>query len=324
MKITMNLQKLHRQDLVAIRNHNARTDGGHAEPSSVLPKHLWLGVNSSKEYPGVIERALSLAKRKDAVIVQSFVFQAGKQSDWRNEDGTPKKPPPADVHKFFRECIKFIKEKFGSDNLARFDAHFDESSPHLSVWVTPIDTSGKLAQKSFINGAKSMTIFRREWEEKILSAFKNDDVSLEVGEKGGGGKPHDPDKSTVLDDYLSSFPEPIEYEVITKKRSAFTKQESSRIFAVPVSELARWKSATMIQATRLLDQAYAIQANVDENRYRVERDLKALKKAQAELTAKTLATPLPGAEIDHVVGLDQSPEPLPEHSKRLDSFQTPL
>lgn len=289
MKITMNLQKLHRQDLVAISNHNNRSDGGHAEPVSVLPKALWFGQNLSHEYPGVIDHAMTLAKRKDAVIAQSFLFQVGNQDDWRNLDGTPKNPPPIDMDKFFKECMRFITEKYGSENIARYDLHLDESSPHLTVWVTPIK-AGKLAQKSFIDGAKSMTIFRNHWEEKILSAFRHDHVSLERGVTGGGGQPHDQHKSTVLKNYLSAFPEPVEFQALTMPGGFFRKPRTEIVRAVPASSLERWKAAAITELSLLIDTAAELEYKTRTERLRAEKALKALKQAQDELSSDAIAT----------------------------------
>lgn len=310
MKITMSLKKIHRQDIVAIRNHNERSDGGHAEPRSVLPEHLWLGKNTSKENQGVIERALGLAKRKDAVIAQSFLFQVGNQKDWRNDDGTPKKKPPIDTYKFFKECMRFIKEKYGAENVVRWDVHMDESSPHFSIWVTPIK-NGKLAQKSFIDGAPSMSIFRKDWEDKIMSAFQNDGVSLKRGVRGEGGKPHDPGKSDVLKNYLSSFPDPVEFEIVTQTGGVFKKAETKFIKAVPISALEKWKTAATMQITKLIEESELAQSESENERVRAELALEALKKAQDELAEKTLGTTLPMAENANTDGFKPIPGPSP-------------
>ena len=200
MKITLNLQKLHRQDLLAIQNHNARTGPGHAEPDSVLPSHLHFGSNSSVKFEhgqARLEMAKNLAKRKDAVLIQSFLFQLGDKKDWRNQDGTVKKLPPVEIDRFCAECLEFVRSKYSSDNLVRCDLHQDETTPHFTVWVTPIDESGKLAQKSFIDGARSMKQFRTEFEDQIIAKFL--DLNIERGSPGGGGKPHDPIQGTWQD-----------------------------------------------------------------------------------------------------------------------------
>ena len=193
MKITLNLQKLHRQDLSAIANHNTRAAGGHAEPISVLPGHLHFGPNTSIEFehgPSRIETAKSLAKRKDAVIVQSFLFQLGDKTDWRNLDGTVKKTPPVNINQFCDECLAFVRSKYTSENVIRCDLHLDETTPHFTIWTTPINKAGKLAQKSFIDGARSMKQFRTAFEDQIIAAFP--DLDIARGSPGGGGKPHDP------------------------------------------------------------------------------------------------------------------------------------
>ena len=200
MKITLNLQKLHRQDLLAIQNHNTRTTGGHAEPASALPPNLHFGPNTSTEFEhgqSRLETAKSLAKRKDAVIVQSFLFQLGDKGDWRNPDGTVKKTPPIDIDRFCAECIEFVRSKYTSENVIRCDLHLDETSPHLTVWAVPIDSSEKLAQKSFIDGSRSMKLFRTQFEDRIIAKFP--DMDIERGSPGGGGKPHVPSEGTWQD-----------------------------------------------------------------------------------------------------------------------------
>ena len=215
MKITLNLQKLHRQDLLAIQNHNARTGVGHAEPDSVLPSHLHFGKNVSVEFEhgqSRLETAKSLAKRKDAVIVQSFLFQLGDKNDWRNLDGTVKKPPLVDIDRFCVECLEFVRSKYTSKNIIRYDLHLDETSPHFTVWATPIDSSGKLAQKSFIDGARSMKQFRTEFEDQIIAKFP--DMNIEHGSPGSGGKPHDPTLG-VWQDHIKSLRD--ENDLLTQK-----------------------------------------------------------------------------------------------------------
>lgn len=96
--------------------------------------------------------------RKNAVLVIDQILTASPEFFDKNPD--PNHPLPWDpkqVDAWVAENLQYIKKQWG-DNAVNVVLHLDETSPHLHVYVVPLDYSkdpnGRLSAKALIGGSK--------------------------------------------------------------------------------------------------------------------------------------------------------------------------
>ncbi|MEL5719495.1 MobV family relaxase [Treponema pedis] len=88
-----------------------------------------------------------------------------------------------DKFEYFNRSIKWLKNKFGEENLVFMAVHLDETTPHLSAIVVPIDEKGKLNCRSYLGGREKMSALQDEFYEFCGKPF-----GLERGKKGSKAK----------------------------------------------------------------------------------------------------------------------------------------
>ncbi len=93
--------------------------------------------------------------RSDAVYVVSFVLGASPEFF---KVSTREKQ-----YAFFRDCVKFFKEKYGEENVLSAIVHMDETNPHMHLNLMPI-TNGKLCAKDLFDG-KLAALQTEFWKE---------------------------------------------------------------------------------------------------------------------------------------------------------------
>ncbi len=128
------------------------------------PSGRYLDVIESR----IVELHLKRKVRSDAVYLGSFVLGASPEFF---RASTPEKQ-----YAFFRDCVKFFKDKYGEENVLSAVVHLDETTPHLHLNLIPI-VNGKLCAKDLFD--RQLAILQTEfWKE--------------VGEKYGldRGKPN--------------------------------------------------------------------------------------------------------------------------------------
>lgn len=87
--------------------------------------------------------------RKDAVRLLEFVVTASP--DWFKEN-------PDDQHRYFESAVQFFQNEYGSENVVSGVVHLDETSPHLHLYVVPVDPeTGRLNAKKLFGGRGDMS-----------------------------------------------------------------------------------------------------------------------------------------------------------------------
>jgi hypothetical protein len=83
----------------------------------------------------------------------------------------------------FRDCRDWVAEKFGKENVLRWDEHFDEKTPHMHVLMVPIIRDQKLGNKyssgDFLGGRQGLRDIQTELAEKVGRKY-----GLERGREG--------------------------------------------------------------------------------------------------------------------------------------------
>lgn len=104
--------------------------------------------------------------------------------------------PKAKVNpsKYFADAEKWIREKFGSENVFFRADHFDETTPHANFFVVPGydfkykdgHTERRLSAKKWLGGRKKLTELQDDFYEKVGKPH-----NLERGVKGSKAKHQD-------------------------------------------------------------------------------------------------------------------------------------
>ena len=86
-------------------------------------------------------------KRKvkdDAIKMVSFVMTSDKEF-FENMS-------PQTERSFFTDCVKFVKKRYGEENVISAVVHKDETTPHLHINFVPITPDNRLSAKYYFDG----------------------------------------------------------------------------------------------------------------------------------------------------------------------------
>ena len=107
-----------------------------------------------------IKNAIPEKHRKDAVLCIEHLITASpdffKNIDLKKEND------------FFKKSLEFIKEKYGEKNVISHSIHRDETTPHLIVYVVPVDEkTGKLNAKKWLGGKAKLSQTQTEFANHV-------------------------------------------------------------------------------------------------------------------------------------------------------------
>lgn len=124
-------------------------DGAKAD----LNQHV--GAKSGNEAMKKIRQRWPEKRRKDAVLAIEHLLTASPE--WF--EGKTQKEQNA----FFSDSLKWLREKYGAENVVYAGVHRDEKTPHMYAYVVPLDEStGRLNAKKWVGGSKALTQLQDE------------------------------------------------------------------------------------------------------------------------------------------------------------------
>lgn len=123
---------------------------------------------------GKMRERLPLKRRKDAVLMVEYMMTASPE--WFKE-ATEK-----DQKDFFNLSYNWLCDKYGRENVIVATIHNDETTPHMSAFVTPVTNDGRLSAKEFIGNKKKMSDDQTTYAEKVAH------LGLNRGIKGSKAK----------------------------------------------------------------------------------------------------------------------------------------
>ena len=136
--------------IAGIINHNNRDPGTKidGEDYDVSKKHLnvQLGATSRAEIFEQLKKRISTTTRKarpDANKIMEYIYSASPE--WLATQ------TPEQKKAFFEKGVDYLKEKHGAENVLGAWIHYDESSPHMHVFVCPIVKTMKFDKKKNID-----------------------------------------------------------------------------------------------------------------------------------------------------------------------------
>ena len=143
-----------------------------ANPDPDRP-NVYIGAKSTSQLRAAINARIATATNKvrsTAVEVIEFLVSASPKFFEDADDETRKK--------YFAQAYRFFESRFGAENLVSFAAHYDELTPHASVYVVPIDPAGKLNAKHFFGTRAKLSQLQTDFADCVAN------LGLERGVKG--------------------------------------------------------------------------------------------------------------------------------------------
>ena len=105
-----------------------------------------------------IKNSIPEKRRKNAVLTIEHLITASPDWDgWNTAKET----------EFFNQSLEFLKKKYGSENVIAHSIHRDETTPHLIVYVTPIDEKGGLNAKKWLGGRAKLSQTQTEFANEV-------------------------------------------------------------------------------------------------------------------------------------------------------------
>lgn len=108
-----------------------------------------MAAASTDEAMGKLRDRLPEKRRKDAVLCVEYVMTASPEW-WK----TASQQQQAE---FFDRSRKWLADKYGAENVIVASVHRDETSPHMTAFVTPITKDGRLSAKEYIGNKSQMS-----------------------------------------------------------------------------------------------------------------------------------------------------------------------
>lgn len=138
-------------------SHTYRTrNTPNADESRIhLNEHSLETYNSCFE---AIKNSIPEKRRKNAVLtIEHLITASPDWSGWNTEKET----------EFFNKSLEFVKKKYGSENVIAHSIHRDETTPHLIVYVVPIDEKGGLNAKKWLGGRSKLSQTQTEFANHV-------------------------------------------------------------------------------------------------------------------------------------------------------------
>lgn len=184
--------------------------------------------------------------------------------------------PGFNAVKYLNACQQWARDKFGKENVFFIAHHFDETTPHVSLLLTPIDENGKLNARKYFGGREKMSELQDDFFEKVGKQF-----GLERGIKGSRAK-HQTIKSYYAklngkEKELDDLAKEIYSRIPDKKLLQDNAEYKAEIFRIVQDELEQLKPG--LQKTIENDQA---RERVEQAQKGVNIDKEKLKKERAD------------------------------------------
>lgn len=126
------------------------------------PKNQVVGAKTVAEAMAKYKALLPEKIRSNAVRCLEYVISASpesykelkKKGEWTN---------------YLNDALEWIKAKHGAKNVFLVCLHNDETTPHLSVFVPPLDAKGHLNARSFLGGRAKLSEMQTDFHEQVSS-----------------------------------------------------------------------------------------------------------------------------------------------------------
>ena len=232
-----------------------------------------------------LKNAIPEKRRSNAVLCIEHLITASP--DWEGW-GTKKEED------FFKKSLEFLNKKYGKENVVACSIHRDETTPHLIVYVVPIDEKGGLNAKKWLGGRSKLSQTQTEFANEVKSlglerGLENSKARHKTIQKyySEGKKP-----TPKLEEIKYEI-EPINYDLIPKMgfletTSSFNKKleqsykdvhfkYENQLLSLQEDHRERLQKTVDIYESKLLDSRLRIEKLSNENQ-RLKADKKLITK----------------------------------------------
>ena len=120
-----------------------------------LNKHIFETYNQCFD---ALKNAIPEKRRSNAVLcIEHLITASPTWSGW----GTKKE------EEFFKKSLEFLNKKYGKENVIACSIHRDETTPHLIVYIVPIDEKGGLNAKKWLGGRSKLSQTQTEFANEV-------------------------------------------------------------------------------------------------------------------------------------------------------------
>jgi hypothetical protein len=225
---------------------------------------------------------------RTAQSVQAIEIFIGTSPEWWD------KATPEMAEDWVRSSAQWLAKEYGRDNIAHLQVHYDESTPHLTGFIVPLDENGRLNAKKWLGTRASL----RRQQSECAKAVEH--LGLERGIEGSQAQ-HQAVKRHYAQ--INRKIRPIKIDAPTLRDlfnpSAYADKQRLKAQKQASGLFARAKATE--SATTQAKGAVATSQRLAERNKQLERDLAAeRRKSQA---AELRSIPLP--DVAQALGLEQ-------------------
>lgn len=139
------------------------SDTPNADPARTN-RNWHAGATSSAAVLAALRARLPKRRRKDAVLAIEYLVTASPE--FFQDSGTQR--TRAD---YFNAAIEYFRNKHGKQNVICTSLHLDETTPHLVVYVVPINQKGNLSAKDFLGGRQKLSQMQSAFHTEVGQRF---------------------------------------------------------------------------------------------------------------------------------------------------------
>lgn len=156
-------------NIAASAEHQFRERYTHNADPSRTPANQVVGAASAQDMLDLVKKCLDgLSVRKNAVLVIEMLITASPDFFSKRKGG-----------QYFKDAFHWARGKFGRDNIVSAVLHHDETTPHLAIFIVPIDDKGRLNCRHYLGGREKLSAMQTDFATQVGEKY-----GLERGIKG--------------------------------------------------------------------------------------------------------------------------------------------
>lgn len=125
------------------------------------PLNKALGAKSTRGVLAELRALLPQKRRKDAVLCLEYLITASPAFF----DGGKSRMD------YFNQCLTWLRQKHGKQNVLSATVHLDETTPHLVVYIVPLTSDGRLSAKDFVGGPAKLSKLQTDFHTAVGGKF---------------------------------------------------------------------------------------------------------------------------------------------------------
>lgn len=183
-------------NIAASLSHNYRLrPTPNADPTRL--KNNEHDLKTARQVMDGIKNRLPEKTRKNAVLAIEYLITASPDwNGWKNKEKDSE---------FFDKAKEWLIKKHGAENVISTTIHRDETTPHMVVYVVPIDSKGNLNAREFLGGRAKLSKMQTDFHDQVK------DLGLERGLEGSKAE------HTTIKDFYAEIQKPDNEKYLIQK-----------------------------------------------------------------------------------------------------------